>query len=271
MTMTITINGIRFGVDIEPDNDKGAPWFEEDGHGPVREVRVHQGDRVTKLAGELVMHRDRYGVRLYDFAAACKLARRDGWGPHVDGETRRQTAARCAMKDFDRLRAWCNDEWSWVGVEVALSTGGDSAITRALWGIESDEVDYQKDLAHELAGEIIDELEETFGAGSMTGIYGYIQFWVMGYPADEAQHEENKEPVMRTKFERSYDENGLPQLAPPRQFFGSEHGMEQMIEKGRELCLKYRMLGFTLHSNDGVQLRELELTNIWAEGLRTND
>ena len=96
--------------------------------------------------------------------------------------------------------------------------------------------------------------------------FGYVQFWVIGDGGGE-----EKEPVPRTKFERSYDEHGLPQLAPPRQFFGYDYSLDERIEHARELCLRYRMLGFTLHDNDGKQLRELELTNIWADGLRTNE
>ena len=72
---TIEIDGRTFNVTIEPDSSHGAPWEEEDGHGPVSEWT-----RRDKRPGERVLCEDRGSRRYYDFAEACRIARRDGWG-----------------------------------------------------------------------------------------------------------------------------------------------------------------------------------------------
>jgi hypothetical protein len=61
---------------VERDGDMGAPWKEDDGHGPVSDWRSME----SKAPGERVLHQDRSQARFYDFAAAVKIAKRDGWG-----------------------------------------------------------------------------------------------------------------------------------------------------------------------------------------------
>ena len=68
-------DGFDFKVYIEDDQDSGTPWDREDGHGPVSDWTTRD-----KQAGELVLHSGRSHKRYYDFAEACKIARRDGWG-----------------------------------------------------------------------------------------------------------------------------------------------------------------------------------------------
>jgi hypothetical protein len=78
-------------------------------------------------------------------------------------------AAAAAMADFERLRQWCNDQWSYVGVclfelprdgvqrdpeHIADSAPFGILNHAALWGIESDSPDYHADVAHELTSEL---------------------------------------------------------------------------------------------------------------------
>lgn len=72
---TLEHNGRIYAVEILPDEHHGAPWEEEDGHGPVS-----GWTRRDKAPGEMVLCKDRGMRRLYDFAEACRIARRDGWG-----------------------------------------------------------------------------------------------------------------------------------------------------------------------------------------------
>lgn len=66
----------HIAVTIEPDYDYGAPWDNEDGHGPVS-----NWTRRDKLPGELVLYTDDRQIKLfYDYAEACRIARRDEWG-----------------------------------------------------------------------------------------------------------------------------------------------------------------------------------------------
>ena len=142
------LDGRRFAWWVEPDETMGAPWDEHCGHGPV-------SDWTTR---EMVLHRDSWLVRYYDFAEACVIARREGWGSAGDdGLKPRARSARAAMADYERLRQWCNDVWSWVGVVVTEVNADDEAIgeTASLWGIESDAGDYLAEVARELAGELL--------------------------------------------------------------------------------------------------------------------
>lgn len=173
---------------IERDDYHGAPWEEEDGHGPVTGWETRD-----KHPGELVLNEDGAAKQFYDFAAACRLARRDGWG-FLPGEpvgnkfarsgnrklrasvanngelvahgkdinaaihgvyaahratfpSARAYAAAAAMSDHRRLKAWCNDEWCYVGVVVTDTETGD---TESLWGIESDAGEYFAEVTAEL-------------------------------------------------------------------------------------------------------------------------
>ena len=159
-------NGRTFVVSIVPDSDMGPPWENEDGHGPVSDWT-----RRAKAPGELILCSDRGSHRYYDFADAIRIAKRDGWGssPYaLESETKGQKAARAAMADFERLKAWCDDGWHYVGVclfelphdgvERSAQHVADAAPFgildhRALWGIESDSPEYHSQVALELVSE----------------------------------------------------------------------------------------------------------------------
>lgn len=188
-------NGVEYTARIEHDDTSGAPWEEEDGHGEVSEWTTR-----AKSSGELVLNGDNGSKRFYDFAGACRIARRDGWGflpepvrverrhgggctgaalptyrsggfsivsddsghayselhrMHRETMTAKQYAAGAAMADYERLRAWCNDEWCYVGV-VVRRTGDCECCgeSESLWGIESDAGEYIREVSIELAEEM---------------------------------------------------------------------------------------------------------------------
>lgn len=153
--ITITIDNLdmTFAVEIHTDDDMPAPWDHCDGHGPVTGWLSR-----NKRPDELVLNTDRGQKRFYNFKEACAIALRDGWGcKELDGtETPRQKAAKAAMADFEYLRAWCNNDWSYVGVTVTLldSDGNKTEVQESVWGIESldDQVNYHaQNLADDLA------------------------------------------------------------------------------------------------------------------------
>jgi hypothetical protein len=146
---TLEVDGCTFAVYFEEDCDTGPPWEECDGHGPVSDWTTRD-----KHPGEMVLNQDRGSRRFYDFAEACKIARREQWGG-FEG-TPRQRAAEAAMRDFEYLRAWCNDEWCYVGVIVELldDAGDGTGIEESCWGVESDG-DGWKSVATDLAHDII--------------------------------------------------------------------------------------------------------------------
>lgn len=162
---TFKQGGKTFKVEFPRDEFHGAPWKEEDGHGPVSDWRRKPGwrDDPPKSPGEMILCRDRSDYLTYDFCEAVKIARRDDWGfPGMTEEDRKtmrpgQIAHRAALADFDHLRRWCNEAWCYVGVVVTLlgEDGEDTDETESLWGVESDSEDYLETVAHELAGEIL--------------------------------------------------------------------------------------------------------------------
>lgn len=151
-----------FKVTVETDMHHGAPWEEEDGHGPVT-----GWERRDKLPSELVLCEDR-GMRLfYDYAEACRIALRDGWGIDPDRleewteragrePTKRQIAASAALHDYEYLRSWCNGEWHYVGVIVTLldEDGEETEVCDSLWGINDSDPDYIRECARLIADEL---------------------------------------------------------------------------------------------------------------------
>lgn len=143
--------GLHFAASLMRDDDNLPPWEHSDGHGPVSEWTTRD-----KRAGELELSDDRGSFRYYHYSEACRIALKDGWGTR-DGrqtnESRRAYAARAAKEDYEWLRAWCQDEWFYVGVIVRCYAEGIQLSTASLWGIESNAGPYLTDVANQLLPE----------------------------------------------------------------------------------------------------------------------
>lgn len=149
---TIELKGRSFKVSFYYDESMGAPWEEHDGHGPVREVR----HRSEKRPGERIIHADRGACWVYDWQAAVKTARKDGWCMAKNG-----AELEAAVKsDLQHLQAWLRSDWHWCGVAVNLLDSEGEPIggkfDHAIWGVGSDG-DYWRSIAEDLAGEIMHE------------------------------------------------------------------------------------------------------------------
>ena len=160
-TYQIEVSGLQFLVEYEPEYFMGEPWKEECGHGPVSDWTTRD-----KRPGELVLAEDRKSKRFYDFAAACKIALRDGWdsAPYNTGsETKRQQAAKAARADFERMRGWCNDAWGWCGITVTLldDDGEKTDTCDSCGGYASDEKEYLAASARDMAETIADQVQKT--------------------------------------------------------------------------------------------------------------
>jgi hypothetical protein len=151
-TRTVTVDGRTFIASFYVDEGHDAPWDAEDGHGPVSDWTSRE-----KRSGERVLCSDRSSRRFYDWQAACKLARSDGWdtAPY-DAPNRIE---RVVQADFDRLQAWCNDEWYWCGIAVQATDNDGEPIgdkyAHTVWGIESDADDYFSEVIADLISEVI--------------------------------------------------------------------------------------------------------------------
>ena len=100
-----------------------------------------------------------------------QLAAKNSWGLAPDDQKRlaetlgRQPSnaeirAEAVEQDYQRLKDWCENKWTWVYVKVtALDKDGKATSHYStLGGIESDAGDYLSELAHDMANELIDEL-----------------------------------------------------------------------------------------------------------------
>jgi hypothetical protein len=152
-TIAATTKGFVITARLEHDSGMEPPWT-CDLHGPVSEW-THR----CKAPGERILCTDRDARRYYDVAEATRIARRDKWDAPPYGEgTAGQRAARAVEADFRNLKAWCNDEWYYVGVVLSVARNGIEldACAASLWGIESNSGEYLTEAANELVDEALD-------------------------------------------------------------------------------------------------------------------
>lgn len=150
----VKVDGFTITARLENDDDNEPPWSMCDGHGPVSEWT-----RRDKLPGERVLCEDHGSKRYYDFQAAVKEARKDGWdAPPYKTGTKGQQAVRAVEADFEYLRRWCNGDWRYVGVVLSVSRNGFELDRHAasLWGIESEAGEHLVDIANELLEEAVE-------------------------------------------------------------------------------------------------------------------
>jgi hypothetical protein len=158
--ITAEAHGFTFKARVERDDDDTPPWKREDGHGPVSDWTSRQ-----KQPGERVLNEYGRSNRFYDFAEACKIALRDGWGTkdgRQPGETAKAYAARAAEQDYATLKAWCKDEWFYCGIVVTVERENVELVAEyfhALWGIECNypgaDNSYLTEVANDLAAQAL--------------------------------------------------------------------------------------------------------------------
>jgi len=125
-----TYRGFRLVAEIDYDECAEAPWLMCDCLG-----KVSDWERRDKAPGEMILSTDKGFKRFYGFQAAVANGKLEG----MTGEQ----AAKSALAEFDRLRQWCNDYWSYVVVTVkAINTvTGETAETFSCGCVESDATD----------------------------------------------------------------------------------------------------------------------------------
>lgn len=141
---TIEKHGMTAVIEIHYDEHMGAPWEEHDGHGVVSDWTTRD-----KRPGELVLHSYRHSNRYYDFEATTAIAKQDGWGlseEHIAQlekklgrkPTKKQIIAESVRRDYEHLRAWCNDEWHWTGYTVEITRDGSELDADSCWGYDDE-------------------------------------------------------------------------------------------------------------------------------------
>lgn len=155
-TKTVEQNGVTYRVDWYYDNDADPPWEECDGHGFVSEWTTRD-----KKPGERVLCQDRGPKRYYNIQASQELALKEGWGvADPKGKTKKQTAAEAVERDYQYLRAWCDDKWFYCGIVVTeqrIDADGYiyDGFDASMWRIESDSEWYHESVIRDLIDEIV--------------------------------------------------------------------------------------------------------------------
>jgi hypothetical protein len=139
--------GLQFKANLYYDDSGIIPFKEFDCYGVVSDWTSRD-----KAPGERELYSDRGDKRFFDHAATVALFK--SWG--ATGED----ADKQAKQAFDRLRGWYNDNWFYCGISIILCDDSGDEIDGegyqfALWGIESDADGYHREVARELASEVI--------------------------------------------------------------------------------------------------------------------
>lgn len=155
-TQTIEHLGVTVRVDYFHDSDRGCPWDECDGHGPVRKSSHRHGVNWStngdKKPGERPLNcpdRNEYQF-YYDWQQAMKIAKRDGWNAAPYDAPNK--ALRAVQADFDSLRGFLNDEWCYVGIVCTVldAEGEETTDADSCWGFETLD-DYHETAGREMA------------------------------------------------------------------------------------------------------------------------
>lgn len=123
--------------------DNTPPWEFCDSLGEVSDWQYNH----TKGSGEMILCKDRGSARYYDFAQAVANLRSQG----LSGED----AHNGAMAEYNRFKAWCNDEWYYLTAKVTIS--GIDDYEEYLGMIDSD---YAAMAESELVAEAIHHIEK---------------------------------------------------------------------------------------------------------------
>jgi hypothetical protein len=152
---TFEHDGYEIRITADTD-DCGAPWDECDGHGPVSEWT-----RRDKLPGERILVEDRGARRYYDFAAAVKQARSEGWDtPPYNTGTPGERAHRAAARDYEYLRGYARGDWVYLFVAVTVTWHGKVIGRDSCGGIESFDDYWREHIADVVNGILADHDHE---------------------------------------------------------------------------------------------------------------
>jgi hypothetical protein len=108
----------------------------------------------------MILCEDRGCKRFYDFQAAVKQAKCEGWNtaPYTF-RTKGEQAHAAALADFEYLRRWCADQWEYVllGVDLLDDDGDSMHEWEHIGGVEYDpsNTSYAMELAEDLARQVI--------------------------------------------------------------------------------------------------------------------
>lgn len=163
---TVEFDGATVRISYHYDDGRDAPWDREDGHGAVCKSTHPHGYGGEKRPGDRPLNQPARGQwqYYYDWAGACKLAKKDGWNTEpYDAPNRIE---RAVQADFDFLRGWLNDDWRYVGVVChVIDEEGEEieGFEDSCWGYASYRDSHKtagREMADELVKRYLAELDE---------------------------------------------------------------------------------------------------------------
>lgn len=140
---------ILFAVTLSADDFNEPPWDRSEGHGPVRMIN---SERERKRPGERPLWEERHTTWLYDWQAACKLARKDGWNARPYDAPKR--VERAVNADYDFLRSYLCGDWGYVVVKVEALKDEESLGDDVLGGVKTNDNAYLLKTLSECASSI---------------------------------------------------------------------------------------------------------------------
>lgn len=171
---TFTHRRLTFRVHITQDDSADPPWKHGDDHGIVSDW-VPRDENAEDADGNLrILAQAGRQVRYYDWTASYAKALEEGWdaAPYGQG-TPAEQATRAVDADYQYLKDWCEDRWTYIGVQVELldttctPPSNTGYLSCGLCGIESNADEHIADVAREEADELIldagDRIRATVG------------------------------------------------------------------------------------------------------------
>jgi len=140
----------KYTAKLYYDTDSGMPWDDCDCHGPVRRSNYPHGSSGDKRPGERPLNSpDRHEYQFYyDWQAACKKAREEGW--NAEPYDAPNQVARAVEADYQFLRAFLRQDWYYVGIVIEDAHG---RMLDSVWGVESYK-DYHLTMAQEMLQDV---------------------------------------------------------------------------------------------------------------------
>lgn len=142
---TLQIGKHTFHVFVSPDDSGETPWGNDCVFDGVVSASPRNWTRRDKAPHERIIYQGRqHDAWLFDVKRYIAVAVSQGC-------TRKQAAEQLEAS-FKRLQAWCQDEWSYVVLEVRrVDADGEELEADYLGGMESDCKDYIGSTAREMA------------------------------------------------------------------------------------------------------------------------
>lgn len=134
-TIVVEVDGFKAVATLLEEDGPEPPWSREDGRGVV----IEGVDRDPR-PGERLLSREHNLSCYYDTNATMAKAIKEGWDAEPFGTgTAEERAARAVDADFNYIKAWCDNDWSYVGIGITVSRLGvplTDSTTNSVWGNE---------------------------------------------------------------------------------------------------------------------------------------